>query len=112
MKYPIELKAQPGTWRIYTARKSDKAFLAFEKKVLIRDRYTCQFCGFQARDSRSTSTYPRLLSRMTAAIKTMTAATAAGTQGGGAIVSGISSGGTFADDQDTAADLAPLVRAL
>ncbi len=49
MKYPIELKAQPGTWRIYTARKSDKAFLAFQKKVLIRDRYTCQFCGFQAK---------------------------------------------------------------
>lgn len=49
MKYPIQLQAKPGTWRIFAARKSDEAFLAFQKKVFIRDKYTCQFCGFQAK---------------------------------------------------------------
>lgn len=32
------------------ARKNDAAFHAFSKKVLRRDNYTCQFCGFQARE--------------------------------------------------------------
>lgn len=32
------------------ARKSDPAFQNFSKKVLRRDNYACQFCGFQARD--------------------------------------------------------------
>lgn len=49
MRYPIQLQAKPGVWRIHTARKADKAFLAFQKKIFIRDKYTCQFCGFQAK---------------------------------------------------------------
>lgn len=45
----IKLMATPGSWRLYSARKIDARFKAFEQKVLRRDRYTCQFCGFQAR---------------------------------------------------------------
>ena len=45
---PLALNAQPGAWRIFTARKADPAFLAFQAKIFERDRYTCQFCGFQA----------------------------------------------------------------
>ncbi len=45
----IKLVATPGSWRLYSARKMDKRFKVYEQKVLQRDRYTCQFCGFQAR---------------------------------------------------------------
>ncbi|MFA6302732.1 MAG: type IVB secretion system protein IcmJDotN [Legionella sp.] len=45
----LKLMATPGSWRLYSARKVDERFKEFEKKVFLRDRYTCQFCGFQAR---------------------------------------------------------------
>jgi intracellular multiplication protein IcmJ len=45
----LKLIASPGSWRLYSARKADERFKAFELKVLQRDRYTCQYCGFQAR---------------------------------------------------------------
>lgn len=45
----LKLVATPGSWRLYSARKMDARFNAFEQKVLQRDKYTCQFCGFQAR---------------------------------------------------------------
>lgn len=45
----LKLVATPGSWRLYSARKMDVRFKAFEQKVLQRDKYTCQFCGFQAR---------------------------------------------------------------
>jgi intracellular multiplication protein IcmJ len=48
--YPIELSAKQGAWRLFAARKADVAFLDFSKKVWSRDDYTCQFCGFQAKD--------------------------------------------------------------
>lgn len=48
--YPLSLNASPGTWRHYAARKADPAFRAFRDKVLERDNYTCQFCGFQAKE--------------------------------------------------------------
>ncbi|MGL6028982.1 MAG: type IVB secretion system protein IcmJDotN, partial [Legionella sp.] len=41
--------ATPGSWRLYSARKVDERFKSYEQKVFQRDRYTCQFCGFQAR---------------------------------------------------------------
>lgn len=44
----LNLRAVPGAWRYYSARKADPAFRAFEKKVFNRDSYTCQYCGFQA----------------------------------------------------------------
>ncbi|KTC99569.1 type IVB secretion system protein IcmJDotN [Legionella erythra] len=45
----LKLLASAGAWRLYSARKADERFRAFEQKVFQRDRYTCQFCGFQAR---------------------------------------------------------------
>lgn len=45
----LNLMASPGAWRLYSARKADSRFKSFEQKVLQRDRYTCRFCGFQAR---------------------------------------------------------------
>ncbi len=48
--YPIKLNVNPEGWRVFIARKEDAAFLAFSKKVFRRDNYTCQFCGFQARE--------------------------------------------------------------
>lgn len=46
---PLKLLSSPGAWRMYAARKQDPRFKNFEVKILRRDRYTCQFCGFQAR---------------------------------------------------------------
>lgn len=48
----LKLTASPGAWRLYSARKADERFKAFETKVLQRDAYTCQFCGFQAKLSQ------------------------------------------------------------
>lgn len=45
----LRLNASPGSWRLYSARKADIRFKTFEQKVLLRDRFTCQFCGFQAK---------------------------------------------------------------
>ncbi|WP_454782945.1 type IVB secretion system protein IcmJDotN [Legionella sp. WA2022007384] len=45
----LKLMATPGSWRLYSARKVDERFKSFEQKVFQRDRYTCRFCGFQAR---------------------------------------------------------------
>lgn len=46
----LQLIAMPGNWRIFMSRKADRAFRAFQDRVLHRDNHTCQFCGFQARD--------------------------------------------------------------
>lgn len=45
----LKLMATPGSWRLYSARKVDERFKSYEQKIFQRDRYTCQFCGFQAR---------------------------------------------------------------
>jgi intracellular multiplication protein IcmJ len=45
----LKLMATPGSWRLYSARKVDERFKLYERKILHRDRFTCQFCGFQAR---------------------------------------------------------------
>lgn len=37
-------------WRIFVRRKADKKFLPVAKKVFHRDAYTCQYCGFQAKE--------------------------------------------------------------
>ena len=47
--YELKLMASPGAWRLYSGRKVDPRFNTFEQKVFQRDRYACQFCGFQAR---------------------------------------------------------------
>jgi len=49
IRQDLRLIASPGSWRLYSARKADPRFRAYETKVLNRDRYTCQFCGFQAK---------------------------------------------------------------
>ena len=48
-KGELKLLATPGAWRMYSARKADPRFQNFELKVFQRDKYICQFCGFQAR---------------------------------------------------------------
>ncbi len=45
----LKLVASAGSWRLYSARKADPRFKAYELKVFQRDHYTCQFCGFQAK---------------------------------------------------------------
>jgi intracellular multiplication protein IcmJ len=45
----LTLVARPGNWQIFVRRKADPAFLKFCERVFVRDNYTCQFCGFQAR---------------------------------------------------------------
>ncbi len=35
---------------MFAARKTDPAFQSFSKRVLERDSYTCQYCGFQAQE--------------------------------------------------------------
>jgi intracellular multiplication protein IcmJ len=44
----LELRASLDAWRMYSARKIDPKFEAFQIKVFKRDRYRCQYCGFQA----------------------------------------------------------------
>ncbi|NKB46536.1 MAG: HNH endonuclease [Legionellales bacterium] len=46
----LSLRAEPGKWQHFAARKVDEAFRVFAEKVFKRDQYTCQFCGFQAKD--------------------------------------------------------------
>lgn len=46
---PIALTSTPGVWRVYSARKLDKAFMRFAETVWERDQYRCRYCGFQAR---------------------------------------------------------------
>lgn len=47
--YPINLLTDPESWRLFSIRKNDPAFAPFSQQVLIRDEYTCRFCGFQAK---------------------------------------------------------------
>lgn len=46
----LSLAVNLAGWRVFVRRKQDKAFLAAQSKVFERDSYTCQFCGFQARE--------------------------------------------------------------
>lgn len=48
--YELQLAVNLAGWRIFVRRKEDKAFLPVSKRVLERDAYTCQFCGFQAKE--------------------------------------------------------------
>lgn len=37
-------------WRNFVRRKMDKASQSLLKSILVRDAYTCQYCGFQAQE--------------------------------------------------------------
>lgn len=47
--FELKLIATPDAWRLYSARKADERFKQHEQRTFQRDRYTCRFCGFQAR---------------------------------------------------------------
>lgn len=42
--------AQKGAWRKYHTRKKNQKFLVLKKRVLQRDHFTCQYCGFFAKE--------------------------------------------------------------
>jgi intracellular multiplication protein IcmJ len=49
-RHLITLTAKPGVWRLFAARKVDPGFQNFALRIWKRDAYTCQFCGFQAKE--------------------------------------------------------------
>ncbi len=49
-KQPLQLAVNLIGWRHFARRKEDKNFLPVAKRVHDRDRYICQYCGFQAKE--------------------------------------------------------------
>ena len=45
--YPLALSANLEGWRIFNARRKHSDFLKIAQKVLVRDKYMCQYCGFR-----------------------------------------------------------------
>lgn len=50
MTLPLNIKAVPGAWPLFSKRRASKAFRAKFQQIRKRDRNTCQFCEFQAKD--------------------------------------------------------------
>lgn len=48
--HELVLAANLTGWRHFTRRKMDLAFQKAQKKIMERDAYTCQYCGFQAHE--------------------------------------------------------------
>lgn len=48
--HELQLAVNLTGWRIFVRRKEDKAFLPVAKRIYERDAYTCQYCGFQAKE--------------------------------------------------------------
>jgi intracellular multiplication protein IcmJ len=48
--HDLQLAVNLTGWRIFIRRREDKAFLPVASRVYERDGYTCQFCGFQAKE--------------------------------------------------------------
>lgn len=46
----LSLQASPGNWQKFIARRLSPSFQLLAKKIWQRDRYTCQYCDFQAKD--------------------------------------------------------------
>lgn len=47
---PLTLQANPGNWQKFIARRLSVSFQTLAKKIWQRDRYTCQYCDFQAKE--------------------------------------------------------------
>lgn len=47
--HDLKLGVNLAGWRLFVKRKEDKAFQPIAAKVLERDWFTCQYCGFQAK---------------------------------------------------------------
>ena len=50
MRHDITLNVSLYNYSMFASRKSDPAFRKLAKQVFERDQYTCQYCGFQARE--------------------------------------------------------------
>lgn len=48
--YSLDLAVNDEGWRLYMKRKADPAFFRIRDRVFERDQYSCQFCGFQAKE--------------------------------------------------------------
>lgn len=48
--HELRLAVNLTGWRLFVRRREDKAFQPVAMRVLSRDNYTCQYCGFQARE--------------------------------------------------------------
>jgi intracellular multiplication protein IcmJ len=48
--HDLQLAVNLTGWRIFVRRRQDKAFLPVAARVYERDNYTCQYCGFQAKE--------------------------------------------------------------
>ncbi len=48
--HELQLAVNLMGWRIFIRRREDKAFLPVVEKIMLRDSYTCQYCGFQAKE--------------------------------------------------------------
>jgi len=46
---PLKLSVTPGNWQKFIARRFSASFHRVAKKIFQRDRYTCQYCGFEAK---------------------------------------------------------------
>lgn len=48
--YPLQLSINPEGMRLFLSRKTNPSFQKLQVKIFERDRYSCQFCGFQAQE--------------------------------------------------------------
>lgn len=48
--HDLQLAVNLHGWQIFVRRREDKAFQPVATKVFERDNYTCQYCGFQAKE--------------------------------------------------------------
>lgn len=47
---PLLLQVSQGNWQKFIARRMSPSFRNIAQKIMQRDRYTCQYCEFQAKE--------------------------------------------------------------